>query len=127
MDSWRDVYLATYEDAEEAHANTLDLREKREAASWIAEAPDVVEKFMLNGGYRFTPVKVSYHAPVNSKDTVTVEHTWINSGFGKFPGDNRRWEGRYMPAFSLIGASDSSKEYIVEDLLSYMKEKGVLK
>ncbi len=113
MDSWRDVYLATYEDAEEAHANTLDLREKREAASWIAEAPDVVEKFMLNGGYRFTPVKVSYHATVNRKDTVTVEHTWINSGFGKFPGDNRRWEGRYMPAFSLIGASDSSKEYIV--------------
>ena len=105
MESWRDCYVATYNDAEQAHANTLDLRQVREALSWTTEAPDIVEKFKINGGYRFTPVSVKYDKVIRPGREGSICHSWINSGFGLFPGNNSRWHDKYHPAFALLDAN----------------------
>ena len=109
MESWRDCYLATYSDAEKAHANTLDLREYREARSWVSEAPDLVQAFVLNGGYRFTPVRIRYPRMFKKGSEISIIHEWVNNGFGMLPSSNSRWGDKYHPAFALM---DSQGEIV---------------
>lgn len=115
MDSWRDVYTATYEDAKEAHANTLDLREYREVRSWLSNAPDIVEQFMINGGYRFTPKSISFPETIKIGEQFTLKHSWINSGFGLLPNNNKRWNYKYKPAFALMDTETTTIHPIVID------------
>ena len=89
--SWRDVYKRTYEEALEARANMLDLREEREAESWIRQGFDVVDDFINNGGYRLSPVAVSFPSVVKIGKDYTIGHAWRNSGYGVCPNFDRRW------------------------------------
>ncbi|MBO5195138.1 MAG: hypothetical protein J6B62_09625, partial [Bacteroidales bacterium] len=68
---WREVMEYTMHDAEEMRANTLDLRNYEEASRlWIAQAEDLVRDFMLHGGYRLTPMRVSF--PIEFKAGAPV-------------------------------------------------------
>lgn len=100
--TWVDVYKQTYKDAMESHANTLDLRQKIEAHSWTSRAKDLVESFKVRGGYRFTPVHVSF--PSHAKGAFEVAHEWQNDGVGVCPNNNKRWNYKYRVAFALLDA-----------------------
>jgi hypothetical protein len=100
--SWRDVYEQTIKDAWSCHANTLDLREAGETKGWLTEAPDLVNKFMLEGGYRFYPSMLSVPETVKAGDKFKIVHQWVNRGIGVCPNNNIRWNFKYKPAFALF-------------------------
>ena len=113
--SWHDVYKRTYEEALEARANMLDLREKREAESWIRQGYDVVEDFINSGGYRLSPVAVSFPSVVKIGKDYTIGHAWRNSGYGVCPNFDRRWGGKYKVAVALIDGKGKVVQSSVDD------------
>lgn len=100
--TWDQVHRRTVSEALEARANTLDLREVREAKSWTTESMDQVKEFIAKGGYRFTPVAISFPEVVQKGSTVKLGHSWRNAGYGICPNHSRRWNNKYKVAFSLI-------------------------
>ena len=112
--SWRDVYKRTYSEALEARANMLDMRERREAESWIRQAFDVVEDFINNGGYRLSPVAVSFPAIVKRGNVCKVGHSWQNSGYGVCPNFDKRWGDKYKVAVALLNAKGEVVQKVVD-------------
>ncbi len=102
LNSIRDVLQSTYDDAIACHANTLDLREPRDAAAAVREAPEVVSAFMSNAGYRLYPVSIQYPREIAAGETASIKHTWKNLGAGIMPNDNVRWGRKFHVAFALI-------------------------
>ena len=80
MNTWRDVYKQTFQHAIEGHFNTLDLRELPETKGWTERANDLVEKFIIQGGYRIYPCSVSLPVRAKAKSTVLISHEWKNTG-----------------------------------------------
>lgn len=76
MNTWRDVYKQTFQHAIEGHFNTLDLRELPETKGWTERANDLVEKFIIQGGYRIYPCSVSLPVRAKAKSTVLISHEW---------------------------------------------------
>lgn len=112
---WRDFYEQAYEDAIRSRANVLDLREATESRGWTRKALDLVEAFMVNGGYRLTPVRLSFPEEFASGETVTISHTWRNSGVGVCPNNNIRWNYKYKVAFALIDKESGAVADIMRD------------
>jgi hypothetical protein len=112
--SWAEVYRRTYNEAATARANILDMREEREAHSWTTVSPDIVRKFISFGGYRFTPVSVSFPATIKANEAFKIGHKWKNSGFGICPNNNKRWNGKYKPAFALINDADETVKIMID-------------
>lgn len=102
FENWRQVLEMTYKDAIDYHFNTLDLRRPLEAARWLSKAPDLVQAFISNGGYRLCPATVSLPVKVRNGSTVCVGHRWKNLASGIFPNSNSRWNGKYKIAFALL-------------------------
>lgn len=102
LKSWRDVYEISLEHAINFHFNTLDLRTVTETKGWTGIASDLVRKFILNGGYRLYPtyVVMPYEAKQNS--TVSISHSWRNTGNGYLPNNMKNWNYKYKPAFALF-------------------------
>ena len=100
--SWSDFYAQAYKDAIRGHANTLDLREATETRGWITHAKDLVKDFISNGGYRLTPIQIEYPASVQMGNTLSIKHTWRNSGVGVCPNNNKRWNYKYKVSFALL-------------------------
>jgi len=100
----RDVLVGTMKDALENHANTLDLRQPGDAATWFKLAPDLVQRFVEQGGYRLAPTAVTVEAgaPHGVGHTYLIHQTWQNFGVGFLPDDNPRWNGKYRVAFALL-------------------------
>ena len=98
----RDVLQATYDDATNFHANTLDLREPRDATVWTREAGDLVASFIAKGGYRLYPASVGFPSKFTADQAITITHTWQNLGAGVMANDNPRWKQKYRVAFSLL-------------------------
>jgi hypothetical protein len=98
----RDVLQSDYDDAMKCHANTLDLREPKDAATWMKLAPDLVASFLAQGGYRLYPVAVEYPAKFPGNQPATIQHRWKNLGVGIMPNDNPRWNKKYRVAFALL-------------------------
>ena len=100
--SWADYYKLACDDAIRVRANLFDLRENDGARGWISKAKDQVERFMINGGYRFTPVRIIAPAEAGSGKTFKIAHEWKNSGVGRCPNNNKRWNYKYKVAFALM-------------------------
>ena len=111
--SRRALFEQLLRDAEEIHANTLDLRIAEDANAWIQECPDLVTKFQLQGGYRLSPVAVKFSQQVGRDQPVKIQHVWKNSGWGRLPGDLPQWKGRFAVAFALLSAGDDHPRCIV--------------
>ena len=128
--SWRDVYKRTYSEALEARANMLDMRERREAESLIRQAFDVVEDFINNGGYRLSPVAVSFPAIVKRGNVCKVGHSWQNSGYGVCPNFDKRWGGKYKVAVALLNAKGEVVQKVVDqtaDPATWLRENDAAK
>jgi hypothetical protein len=102
LKTWRDVFDLTYQHAIDFHFNTLDLRETFESKLWMEQAPDLLQKFTVNGGYRFYPETVSLPEKLNMGKTAVIEHTWQNTGNGYLPNNVPNWNYKYKPAFALL-------------------------
>lgn len=105
--SRRAVFEALLRDAEEVHANTLDLRISEDAHAWLNECPDLVRKFQLQGGYRLSPVTVNLPRQMGVGQQILIRHTWKNAGWGRLPGDMPQWRGRFAVAFALLRSDDT--------------------
>ena len=100
----RDVLGATMNDALQFHANTLDLRTPEDALTWTEEAPELVQRFIREGGYRLAPTVASYKEVGAVPGAFNIRHTWRNFGVGFLPNDNPRWNHKYRVAFALLPA-----------------------
>ena len=112
--NWRQVFEATYKDAIEYHFNTLDLRRPLEARRWLSKAPDLVDAFVRNGGYRLCPEVVSLPVKVRNGSVVSIGHRWENLASGIFPNSNKRWGGKYRVAFALLDVEDQPLRVFVD-------------
>lgn len=113
FNTWVDVYKATYTDALNNHANCLDLRQRTEAHSWIKRAPELVDGFKIKGGYRFTPVKISYQPATGN--SIKISHEWQNNGVGVCPNNNVRWNYKYKVAFALLDCNHEIVSVFVDE------------
>ncbi len=102
--TWVDFYNQAYKDAVSARANSLDLRQVVESRGWTRRARELVDAFVVNGGYRLYPQSVSYPPVVEDGKAFVISHTWENGGVGVCPNNNRRWNFKYNVAFALLDA-----------------------
>ncbi|TYP71829.1 hypothetical protein [Paenibacillus methanolicus] len=112
----RDMMRQVVADAEELHANTLDLRYPQDASLWLREAPDLVRDFALRCGYRLVPTDVEYPASVVGSGSYKIRHAWKNAGFGVLPNHNPNWKRKYKPAFALLEPETGSVAYQLTDV-----------
>jgi hypothetical protein len=90
-------------DAKYCHANTLDLRRPRDATTWTQEFPDLVNDFLINGGYRFVANSVNYPAIISGSDvSFELNHSWKNTAVGRIPNDRLNWNSKYKVAYALL-------------------------
>ncbi len=115
MNTWRDVYKQTFQHAIEGHFNTLDLRELPETKGWTERANDLVEKFIIQGGYRIYPCSVSLPVRAKAKSTVLISHEWKNTGNGYLPNNIPNWNYKYKPAFALCDLQGNLVQTWVDD------------
>lgn len=101
FESIRDCLKSTLEDAKYCRANTLDLRVPQDAAYWMAN-PDLVDDFIVNGGYRLVPESIKYPKIIDANKSITIEHVWKNTGLGRMPNNRPAWNYKYKVAFALL-------------------------
>jgi hypothetical protein len=111
---WRQVYEATYADAINYHFNTLDLRTPTETRGWTFTAPDLVQDFIKNGGYRLYPVRISAPGEMDAGGNYTISHWWRNLATGVCPNNNPRWNYKYKVAFALINSTEEVIQKFVD-------------
>jgi hypothetical protein len=113
----REVLEATMKDALAYHANTLDLREPNDSATWFEVAPDLVQRFLERGGYRLAPTTLTVEPSTGdgTKRTLVVHQTWRNFGVGFLPNDNQRWNEKYRVAFALLPMHEETPAEIAVD------------
>lgn len=104
MKTHRDILAWTVRDALDHHANTLDLRNPIDARTWVEDAPELVQRFIAEGGYRLAPTEVRFPATARSGVAFTIRHTWRNAGVGVLPNANPRWGRKFRIAFALFPA-----------------------
>lgn len=97
----RDMLVASLNDAKAARANTFDLRVPEDAVEWMNNV-DLVDDFIVNGGYRMVPVSVTFPAAITSTGYVNVNSTWKNTGLGKLPNNRPAWNYKYKVAYALL-------------------------
>ncbi len=100
--TWREVWEQTLQDALSERANTLDLRNISEATSWIQTSPDLVQRFVVEGGYRLFPAKVSVPQTIYSGKAFQIDHEWHNLAVGVCPNNVKQWGYKYKVAFALL-------------------------
>ncbi|MDR2850236.1 MAG: hypothetical protein LBW77_06840 [Verrucomicrobiota bacterium] len=113
--TWRDAYEQTIKDALDGHFQTLDLREVVETRRWVSRADDLVRQFMVKGGYRLHPVEVSLPRTLTAGQSVTVAHTWRNTGNGYLPNNLANWGYKYKPAFALLDGRGTMVKHWVDE------------
>ncbi len=101
-DTLRAALEAVLNDALSLHANTLDLRIPEDTAAWFSEAPDLVQEFIVRGGYRLVPTEITYPDRIAQGGEITISHTWKNTGVGVLPNNKPQWNYKYKVAFALI-------------------------
>ncbi|MFE5775336.1 DUF4832 domain-containing protein [Brachybacterium sp. NPDC056505] len=109
-----DVRRGEYEDAIEAHVNTMDFR-INETASWFEDVPELVDDFIAHGGYRLQPTEATVPSSVRRRQRTSISHTWANLGWGVFPAGLPQWEGKYKVAFALLDADHRAVELFVDE------------
>lgn len=100
---WREVMDFTYNEAKRIHANTLDLRNVAEASTlWMKQAPDLVEDFNRQAGYRLAPLSAEYPTVFIPGNTAQITTVWTNMGWGVLPNKNAHWNNKYKVAYCLM-------------------------
>ncbi|KUP22530.1 discoidin domain-containing protein [Paenibacillus sp. DMB5] len=100
----RDMLVYSLNDAKAARANTFDLRVPEDAVKWM-ENVDLVDDFIINGGYRLVPVQFIAPDAVTSNNYVTIESSWKNTGLGKLPNSRPAWNYKYKVAYALLNST----------------------
>ncbi len=100
----RDMLAYSLNDAKAARANTFDLRVPEDAIEWMKNV-DLVDDFIVNGGYRFVPVNFTAPTSIVSNEYITVQSNWKNTAIGKLPNDRTAWNYKYKVAYSLLNKS----------------------
>jgi hypothetical protein len=113
FNSLREILVGSVIDALEGHSNTFDLRNPPDLAVWLREAPDMVDKFIAEGGYRLLPTKIEYPQEVSAGVKSEYRHCWTNIGCGVCPNANLRWNKKYQVAFALFANKESAKPQAV--------------
>lgn len=113
----RQVLEATMKDAFRYKANTLDLRKPNDCRTWFEIAPDLVQRFVSEGGYRLHPEEISYRESSQGQ-AISINHRWRNLGVGFLPNGNRRWNGKFRVAFALFGKDGAGpvEVYVAPDI-----------
>lgn len=117
---WADVRRGEFEDAQNAHANMLDLRYSRdivngETYSWFNEAYDLLKKFIAEGGYRLVPDLNSLPPAISNGKSFTIETRWRNLGWGYCPNNLPQWNHKYKVAYALLDKTTEKPVYTFID------------
>ena len=121
-----DVRRGEFNASEEARVNMMDFRVGDETMSWFRDGFDLVQRFVSEGGYRLYPDQVSVPKSAKSGQTVTIEHRWLNLGWGYCPTNIPQWNQKYKVAFALLDAEDRVQKIFVDtqtDLSTWLKGK----
>lgn len=113
--SWREVWQQTLQDALDERANTLDLRNISESTSWIQTAPDLVQRFIEEGGYRLYPSEISFPDIIVRGKELRIGHTWHNLGVGICPNNVKQWDYKYKVGFALLDRDSQDVKAILVD------------
>lgn len=105
LNTWRDVYELTCDQALSYHFNTLDLRERFETRGWCEKAEDLVWEFIRRGGYRIYPSSITAPVTASVGDSIVIEHSWKNIATGYLPNNNIKWNYKYKVCFALVDES----------------------
>jgi hypothetical protein len=103
----RDMLVYSLQDAKTARANTFDLRVPADAIEWMNNS-DLVDDFVVNGGYRLVPKSFTIPKGIGSASPITVLSTWKNTGLGIVPNRRPEWNGKYRVAYALVPAGAST-------------------
>ena len=98
----KDMLTRVVDDALELHANTLDLRHPEDVIEWVTNHPELVQRFVVEGGYRFVPNYVSYPVQIAENREAEIYHSWKNTAVGKLPNDLPAWNYKYKLSFALL-------------------------
>ena len=112
--SHEDVRRGEYADSKEAYVNMMDFR-FGEAESWFGDTFDLVNEFLLKGGYRLCPDHISLPAQVNGKFLPQISHCWSNWGWGYCPTNIPQWNQKYKVAFALLDPKTNRVQYTFVD------------
>lgn len=115
LETWRDVYELTYKQAVDNHFNTLDLREIVETKGWTERAPDLVQQFIVNAGYRFYPNEISVPGTISNGSNAQIGHIWVNRATGYLPNNNIKWNYKYKPAFALLDETGNAVKIWIDN------------
>jgi hypothetical protein len=111
----REILAWSMRDALVHHANTLDLRRPDDAKTWVEDAPELVQKFIAQGGYRLVPTRVVFPAAAPAGGACEIQHVWRNTGVGVLPNTNLRWNHKYRVAFALLNPSGGKPAAVYVD------------
>lgn len=100
--NWGQVWQGEYDDAIEAHANMMDLRDIKETTSWFGDAYPLVKKFITRGGYRIYPDSLSLPVLLKPGTPAIITHRWRNLGIGVCPTNLPQYHQKYQVAFALL-------------------------
>ena len=93
-------------DAQQLHANYLDLRHPEDVVTWVRDNPDLVQKFATTGGYRIGPTRATVPTEI-SVDRAGLDVSWQNTGVGRLPNDNPQWAHKYKVSYALLDPKTS--------------------
>ncbi|GHT03789.1 hypothetical protein FACS189440_11730 [Bacteroidia bacterium] len=112
--TWRDYYEYLFGHAFDNNFNTLDLRDTREN-NWLSVAPDLVEKFIVEGGYRLYPSQISLPSQLKKGKKAVIGHNWLNTGNGYLPNNVPNWGYKYQTAFALLNQAGEAVKIWVDE------------
>lgn len=107
----RDMLVRVVDDAKYLHANYLDLRHPEDVKTWVADNPDLVQDFGVNGGYRIAPAEVRIPTLIGGPTTITA--SWRNDGVGRLPNDSIQWDHKYRISYALLDMQTHQPVYQV--------------
>jgi len=118
--SYADVRKGEFEDARAASVNMMDFRYTKntvngETYSWFNDAFPLIEQFISEGGYRLYPDRLSLPSQVNNGSEITIEHRWLNLGWGYCPANIPQWKDKYKVAFALLDKETLTPRYTFID------------
>lgn len=107
----RSLLAYSLNDAKVARANTFDLRVPEDAIEWMKNE-DLVDDFLVNGGYRLVPTFFSFPNQINSNQYIKLKSRWKNTGLGRVPNSQPGWKYKYKVAFALLEESTDEIRHI---------------
>lgn len=110
-----DVRLGEFNASKQARVNMMDFRINDETRSWFTLSFDLVKRFVAEGGYRLFPDSVTVPSRAARGETVTLEHSWKNIGWGYFPNNIPQWNYRYKVAFALLDDNGTPVKVMVDE------------